>query len=701
MLILLPVASFVVMFLDLLGERRVEEEAAVAIGGSFLRAAVLWGAFVAVSSEVLSVANALTRLSLSLCWLAVLLASAFIGWKRGSFRGGLQRLRLPTGRLSPIERITLLGIAAVAASLLVVAWISPPNNVDSLLYHISRVVHWAQDQSLRHYATAQHRQLLKPIWAESAILDLRLLWGSDRPANLVQWFSMVGSIVGAVSLAALLGAGRAGRLLTAAFVISIPMGILQSTSTQNDYVAAFWAICAAFLVVQAAIRPPPILDLICLALVLGIGFLTKGTYYVYAPLFVVWYFLLRWRQTGFRRMAMEGIAIAALACALNLGFWARNVETFGGPYGTSEGLQRILRLRLQPSGERFSTDLAPTVEPTRNLADDLAVVPSGPEASGSATTEVTGEENETSTSPIANASSGRGTFLARVVRTATFNLATPVPAANEVVLSILRRLPTIYDDKYISQWRTVQWNHEDTAPSPLHFLLILTAVGMLLLLRGGPLTGTTRLYALAVLGTYLLIPVVIGHGPSIWGIRYQLPFFVLGAPILAWAVTRPKLQPAAPFLACVLVLLALPWLLFNNTRPLVGLTPWLTRVQSILRSPQAEIEFAMYPDRLDEYQAATRLVREAKCDRVGLRIDSHDPEYLLWWLLQSPQSGIRIETIYTPDRLQQLIDPEFHPCAILCTICSGRARLHGLPLAGDFDRVDVFLGPGFVADPDG
>jgi hypothetical protein len=171
--------------------------------------------------------------------------------------------------------------------------------------------------------------------------------------------------------------------------------------------------------------------------------------------------------------------------------------------------------------------------------------------------------------------------------------------------------------------------------------------------------------------------------------------------MLAWAVTRPSLQRGAPFLACGLVLIALPWLVFNNTRPLVGFTPWLTRIQSILRSPQAEIEFAMYPDRLDEYQAATRLVREANCDRVGLRIDSHDPEYPLWWLLQSPQSGIRIETIYTPDRLQHLIDPGFHPCAIVCTICSGRERLHGLPLAGDFDRVDVFLGPGFVADPDG
>jgi hypothetical protein len=89
------------------------------------------------------------------------------------------------------------------------------------------------------------------------------------------------------------------------------------------------------------------------------------------------------------------------------------------------------------------------------------------------------------------------------------------------------------------------------------------------------------------------------------------------------------------------------------------------------------------------------------CTHVGLRIDSDDLEYTFWWLLGAPQSGMHLETIYTVDRLSHLIDPSFHPCAILCTICSDRQSLHGLPLAADLDRVDLFLGPGFVPDPDG
>ena len=72
--------------------------------------------------------------------------------------------------------------------LFLIAWVSPANNVDSQIYHMGRVVHWAQNHSLRAYAATNFGQNTKPVWAEAAILNLRVLWGTDRPANLVQWF---------------------------------------------------------------------------------------------------------------------------------------------------------------------------------------------------------------------------------------------------------------------------------------------------------------------------------------------------------------------------------------------------------------------------------------------------------------------------------------------------------------------------------
>jgi hypothetical protein len=613
----------------------------------------------------------------------------------------VERLRPPLVSLTSTDGLLAGAIVVLCGALLAVAWISPPNNVDSLLYHMSRVVHWAQDHGLQHYPTARDHQLLKPIWAETAMLHLRLLWGNDRPVNLVQWFSMVGSIVGGVSLAALLGSNRAGRILTAAFILSIPMGVLQATSTQNDYVVGFWAVSAAFFVIRSIGSQSTGFDRLCLALTLGIGFLTKGTYYVYAPLFMVWYFVARWRGIGFRKMVLEGLVMAGLALALNLGFWARNVETFGGPYGTSDWLQANLWIRFPQPSESSLEESQPAFVAAFTPAAGFVNLAAGIGAFDPRVSLAPGTDGANAAASVPAADKPVVALIGRVLRTAAFNLVTPVSRVNDAIVAGLRMWPEVFGDPYLAEWRQVAWNHEDTAPNPVHFVLILGAAPLVLFRNSGRRPGVARRYALAVLGSYLLIPVVIGHGPTIWGIRYQLPFFVLAGPMLGCAASNERGGPAARWISGALLLLALPYLALNNTRPLVGLTPWPTRIGSVLTSTPTEILFASNERLLESYVSGTDLVRESGCQQVGLRIDSDDLEYVFWWLLQAPQSGIRIESVFVTERLKPLLDPTFHPCAILCTICGDRVGLHGLPMAADLDRLDVFLGPGFVADPDG
>ncbi|MFQ5923647.1 MAG: hypothetical protein ACE5M4_12465, partial [Anaerolineales bacterium] len=89
------------------------------------------------------------------------------------------------------------------------------------------------------------------------------------------------------------------------------------------------------------------------------------------------------------------------------------------------------------------------------------------------------------------------------------------------------------------------------------------------------------------------------------------------------------------------------------------------------------------------------------CERVGLRLDSHDREYMFWWALGAPNSGIRIETIYTFPHLEQLGDPDFEPCAIVCAICEGGTRLHGLERVVIAEEgLSLFMGDDYSPDPD-
>ena len=118
-----------------------------------------------------------------------------------------------------------------------------------------RVAHWAQNQSVEHFATGIEQQNSRPAFAEYAILQFYVLAQGDRLANFVEWLAMFGSVIGVSLLAGLLGASLAGQFLAAIFVASLPMGIIQASSTMNDYVVGLWLVCFAEVFLSIWLEP--------------------------------------------------------------------------------------------------------------------------------------------------------------------------------------------------------------------------------------------------------------------------------------------------------------------------------------------------------------------------------------------------------------------------------------------------------------
>ncbi len=103
---------------------------------------------VTLFSEALSPLHLLNRTGLAAVWGVTAIGLLAWAYRRGAFsRPAREAARLPPS-VPAADGILLVGLALVAALLLVVAWIAPPNNVDSLLYHMARVVHWAEDKVL-------------------------------------------------------------------------------------------------------------------------------------------------------------------------------------------------------------------------------------------------------------------------------------------------------------------------------------------------------------------------------------------------------------------------------------------------------------------------------------------------------------------------------------------------------------------------
>jgi hypothetical protein len=667
MALLLPTITFLFLALAFLGRERNTEPGIVRLFNSIIIAAIGCGFLMHLSAEIFGPFNAINRISLLSVWFIALVFSVYFGFTTGSLRLVWDRVRNIRIQYEWLDWFFILSIIGILLTLLILAWFSPPNNVDSLLYHMARVVHWAQNGSIDHYATAYNHQNFMPPWAETAILHLRVLWGNDRPANLIQWISLVGSVVGVVAIAKLLGAGRKSQFLAAAFALSIPMGILQATSTQNDLVVTFWLVSLAFFVVLNKHRALTLFDLIILGIVLGLGMLTKATFYIYALPVLVWFFVPRLKEIGFVRWLGQGAGIFLIAALINSGFWIRNLRTYEHIFGPASYVQR--GLEFSPLAERDSSDAA---------SDD-------------------GSEMEANNPAFILETVGdfvvSGTM--RVPQMMAKNAVTPSSAINTLILRVATTLPSVFGQDFQESQSIQAWNHEDTAGNPLHLLFVLVSAITLVVFNLRNRLRSALFYGIACFSGYALIAIVLSNGPTLDGLRFQLPFFVLWAPIVGVvfsAIGRPFLTRGATGL---FLLASIPWLLLNNTRPIIGLPPWPTRTESVFSVGQDVLMYSAAPGYRQPYSELSSALEELNCNKVGLRLDSHDLEYLLWWELEAPQSGVELKAVDSISSLKRYLDRDFTPCAIICTTCGGRVELDGLQRMGEFGNVVLFTRQGY------
>jgi len=585
----------------------------------------------------------------SVSWSVALFGLAWLGWRKGLFAAGLHYLRASWRRPDRFDVAVALALGFILVLLLLVALISPPNNNDSLQYHMSRVMHWAQNQSLRHYPTAFEPQLFNPIFAELGILNLRLLWGNDRLANLVQWSCLLGVLAGATALAKLLGAGRNAQWITVAYAVSVPMGLLQATSTQNDMVTAFWFISLLYFVALSSKRDLHLEELLGLAFSLGLGLATKGPFYPMCVLPMLYFIVLQFRNSKLGLVIGRGVSIVAVVLAVNLGYWGRNVLTYGGPLGSSSWVEAMTN-------------------------SDLSL----------------------------------GSVAGSLVRDILLNFSTPEDGLNARLVGTVKSVFRSVDPRAESFELMWGWNHEDLAGSPVHLLLALAAMMVLIFFRKRIDWARIGPLILILAGSFVVFAAVV---PSrVFDVRYQLPFFVAGGIFFALAVQALDWRILTAMAVPLLLVAALPWVLFNRTKPLIAMRdstdpftiPCLAgcTTGSILNEPQSSIIFGVWSQLREPYRQAVSDLRASGCRSIGFKLDSHDLEYLFWWLLDAPQNGTRIENIDTYPRLERYVDPSFKPCAILCTICGNQTQLHGLDLARDYNgTIQLYFGNEYDPNP--
>jgi len=270
-----------------------------------LAAFLLAFAEIVVLALVLSPFGALRRPVLLAGLTLLFVAAVAFWWRRGRPLPPASRLGFVL-RSPPLATLALVvGLALAYAVALVVA--TAPNTWDSLVYHLTRAALWRQDGAIGYVEEPFDDRLnANPPNAEIALTFVLELTRDERFAGFVQLFAALACVVGAYALSRRVGLAALEAAFGALLLLTLPIVVLQASTTQNDLVVAALLLAATVFVVGQSRAE---LGLAALATALAMG--TKVTAVFALPLLCAAALAGEPRAARLGRLAAVGTGAAA------------------------------------------------------------------------------------------------------------------------------------------------------------------------------------------------------------------------------------------------------------------------------------------------------------------------------------------------------------------------------------------------------
>lgn len=329
-LIFLPAAAYILLTLIFARKAGVKE-----ISDALVKGHIVIFAFIAASTEVLSSIHEISFPALLTAWLLFLLVCFVAVFRHGRKEG----FSLPVlQRITPLTVILVGAIAFILATTFAAAILYPPNNWDSMTYHMPRVEHWISNKSVSFYPTAITRQNYQMPLAEFAIMHVQILTSCDLYAQLVQWISFLILVCLCLLIAGELGLSSGQQLISAIVIATLPMAILQASSTQNDLVVSSFLMSFGLFMLRLR-ENLSAENLLLAAISLGLALLTKGTAFLYcAPVGISLAVPVLMARVHDRPRLLKASAalssVVIIALLLNARHFWRNFHLYGHPLST-------------------------------------------------------------------------------------------------------------------------------------------------------------------------------------------------------------------------------------------------------------------------------------------------------------------------------------------------------------------------------
>ena len=582
---------------------------------------IVFAFVVSITTEIFSFFNAITVNAIISFWLifciiSIAIALFLIIKKNWSCK----KITLPS--LSFIDKILLLFLIVNLIVIASIAWSSPPCTWDAMVSNVARIMHWLQNQNLKVFPTNIEPQFYYPPFAAIAIMQLQVISGTDSLSNFIQFFSMLGCLIVVSLIAKKFSPSITCQLFSIIICGTIPMLILQASSTQYDLVMAFFVICFVYFSDEFINHPTPLYSFFVGAS-MGLAIYTKPIAYVYLIPFIIIFIVCLLKKFDFANIKKSLtfwisriLPLPITFLALCTPYFYRNYEYFGNILGNPLGLVTI----------EFSVTKLLT-----NIFLNLSV---------------------------------------------HFQLIYPYNLElSKIIIIITNNINNFFIQKSSSVdgfLIPVLNFSEDETGNTIHLLLILSTILLIVIfiIKRKLKNNYLIQYTFGIVFTFILYCLFFNY--SDYTTRYHLSLFILCAPLVGYILSKCINKKISYLIIIILLTISLPWVVLNETKPVVSyktlepIYPTISKiigknVSEIINRNPAEFSQSIFErDRNAQYFNSNRNAREPfmvlskniseqKYEKIGLDIkhsSQYNYEYPLWMLLKNNSGTFpRIEHI--------------------------------------------------------
>ncbi len=618
MLGVLPLLTFLILALGFYRRQNGWRE-------SLLFASIPWALFLEAITEALTQFRSLTKTGVAISWIGF--AIACIVWMqlaRRTERVG-PKTNGKTDSFRWADRVALGAIALILALTGLTALASAPNSWDAMMYHLPRVVEWMHHRGVQFFPTIDRFQLIQPPFAEYAMLHLDLLNGSDRLVALVQWVGYAGCIVAASLIAKELGGTRRSQIVAAVFCATIPTAVLEASGTKTELVAAYWIAVVVYLILRWRRSQSGSLA-VATGAALGLAVFTKGTSYAMLPCIFLGGAAV-WNRETMRRFAVKLPVVAAVGILVCAPLWVRNFQYCGSPLGLPyfDGAGSVEGRLLRNAHVTPAAIVA-------NMARNLALHAGVPSDSGNA-------------------------MLTRGFSAFIHAIGIDPNDRGQVNATSFGNTPR-FEVRFHPRYEVLTGD-------PLPLFLMLLAAGLFFPHRQ-KLANEIGWIGLGLFGAFVLYSALLRW--SQWNARYLVPIFVVGAALSAVVLVRTLSRWAVDTIVAFALLLAIPLVLANETRPLMTKQGLRGSVLTTSRDKTYFLDF--HQDIAESFISAAAAARDSGCREIGIDANRMHFEYPMMAMLE--KDGIRRKIRYMGVENSSIrYAPQSAPpvCTVICLDC--------------------------------